>query len=381
MTKRFSNPTDTIMDQLPTTGPKNIIAMLTAQEGEEPTFFDRIMVTLIDGVTYRAPAFQIPTLARNVLSNNIAPEKVERVREKPYHSPEQKELKKDLPAFALATFNGWLCGENVAHAAPCLPIEFDGTDNPRLLDPEFVIEAKRWFRSRPGLAYMGYSCSKSGLLSLFSIDPALTLRERGELYDALVYGFAHDKKFPLKADTSGRNVDHLRYVSVDEQPAVQRYPTPVRSVIDLVAIFSGVTLAELESAAAHRTTPSAPVKPFVTSASKSTFEPLATHEQYHNTAQDYPHTFEGVKQAIEDARKRGGLHFDEEQRWFVAGMVLAREFGPGGYDLFEELSKLSPKYNGVDCNKKYNYCLRKCWDYKGAPAKLASVFYDLRHES
>lgn len=390
-------------------------ALIRQNDADPKTIFERAQACIYRSVKTKTEAEAFPCTLEEVISGywkysreNVDPEThrvridvaraeavVDRVPTLEYSCKEQKALKQEAPAYSLGTYDltrprdeqgrllprsQWpkvsserlVLPDNPAERTRLITIDVDLKDNPQLATPAGRELMREQLADDPYVFYAAPSISgtdeKGGIYALLEVPPGCTEEQRRDHYAAAAIYFK--REFGLTIDPACKDVARARLWCEPRPIAIRRYPE----------VFS-FTTADFEPATKATAAPVTSAKPFATSAPKATPAPLATHELSHNAAQDYPNTFEGVKQAIEDARKRGGLHFDEEQRWFVAGMVLAREFGPGGYDLFAELSKLSPKYNGVDCNKKYNYCLRKCWDYKGEPAKLASVFYDLKHES
>lgn len=62
-----------------------------------------------------------------------------------------------------------------------------------------------------------------------------------------------------------------------------------------------------------------------------------------------------VKKIIASGKLPGD---DTYESWVRIGFALVTEFGEEGRGYFHELSKLSPKYDLVDCDRKFDNCLR-----------------------
>lgn len=73
--------------------------------------------------------------------------------------------------------------------------------------------------------------------------------------------------------------------------------------------------------------------------------------------------------------ERNGIDLTEnESQWFIIGCALAHELGENGRGYFHRLSRLYPKYNYEEVQKKYNHILKN----GGYKYSISSLFHILK---
>lgn len=312
-----------------------------------------LTVTLTDSVLRRNPADQRRVSLRSILLGDSFRQQVEKVRALPYHSSQQSDAKRNLPAFWLATFNGRIDKDHVENTLPIIALDFDRKDNSDSatgeMTPEFAA-FKTLAETMPFVLYVGLSCSGEGYRVLVPIANA---DERDSHYVAAEQFFR--EYYGLHADPACKDVARAFYVSHDPSPYVNEQAGTFVHVRGDACLLSPETAAAKTSAAS---------KPAGTNHRRT-----ATHAHFSDDL---------FEKLIERTEASGAVAFDSYHSWVRAGIVLANNFGENGRELFHRLSSLSPKYDREECDTKYGQLLNFRSASCGNQATMGSIVWELK---
>ncbi len=219
----------------------------------------------------------------------------------------RNQLKQRLPAFTASGVFSERKESGLQSHSGRLAIDFDLQDNPKF---ESDLEAARESLKKDKFSeYVCLSVSGKGLFVICKIDGNKHAESFAflELYYKETYGLIIDK--------ACKDVSRLRFVSYDPD------------------LF-------------HNEDAETVIVPDAEDWGESTHE---------NGRGDKSQNEEIVKQIIQSGKIIGG---DSYQDWLRIGLALANEFGESGRDFFQSLSCRSPKYNSLECDKKFSDCLR-----------------------
>ena len=86
--------------------------------------------------------------------------------------------------------------------------------------------------------------------------------------------------------------------------------------------------------------------------------PDFTEEPKHNYTEPAVYSNGRNSETIKAIIASGKPFANDYPDWLRIGQALAHEFGEAGREYFHALSQMSPKYNSVDCDKKFDNCLK-----------------------
>lgn len=215
---------------------------------------------------------------------------------------DRKKFKNSLPCFTGAGLFRERNEKGLLEHSGRIIIDFDKLQN--------IEEIRQKLINDPYTEYLFSSCSATGLALVVRIDGN---RHRGSFEFLEKY---YKEKYALKIDTACKDVSRLRFVSYDPNLYVNEKSQSV-------------------------TFPDAMKEEQIT----TTNLPGAGNERNKETMQ-----------AIINSGKLLGN--DTYESWLKIGFALGQEFGEAGRVYFHELSKISPKYDPVDCDKKFDNCIR-----------------------
>jgi len=228
--------------------------------------------------------------------------------------------KKQLPAATISGVFTKRAAEHIQQYNGLICLDFDPKENPG----KSAQELKEQLSQFEEVAYCGYSVSGLGVFAIIATnntDPAKHAMAVDMLGNIL-------SQYDLYYDRSCKDVCRLRFVSFDSEPYIN--PTP--------SIFDAATLiarhqAEQEAAALRRP------RPIVVPRTGADHAGSATEKKV-----------ERYIQAIEQGRIDVTSVYED---WMRLGMALASEFGRNGESYFQRLSAFHPKYDAVECQRKY----------------------------
>jgi hypothetical protein len=220
---------------------------------------------------------------------------------------EQKKYKNTLPCYTPSgVFSNRKTDELIAHSNRLI-IDIDMKDNPILL--EKFNEIRKQLIADKYTCFLFTSCRGNGMAGGVKIDGA----KHTETFQYLEHYYR--EKHGLTIDKGCKDVTRLRYISYDP---------------DLYLNDSAETVI---------------VPPdFLKEQNRSHTMPIANGKNH-----------EILRGIIAGGRLIGDDSYD---CWYRIGLALANEFGEEGRAYFHELSKVSPKYNAGECDRKYDNCLR-----------------------
>lgn len=216
---------------------------------------------------------------------------------------EQKSFKNTLPCF---TGSGIFLNRNndglVVHSGIMI-LDFDAKDNPRIIEKRQDLIADRH------TAFLFTSCRGNGLAVGVKIDGV----KHAETFQYLEQYY--QEKHGLITDKGCKDVCRLRFISYDPDLHLNENAEPVIVPSDFL----------------EETKHSKPV--------------LHANDKSH----------EIMRAIIASGKLIGDDSYDD---WLKIGFALTSEFGEEGRKYFHELSKLSPKYDLVECDRKFDNCLK-----------------------
>lgn len=217
----------------------------------------------------------------------------------------RSELKKQLPASTISgIFKPTRAKDNLVTHSELLCIDIDGQDNMQINN---FPNLKEQISKLDEVLYCALSASGNGY---FVIIPILNPKQHREHFKALQEDF---EKWGIVIDSNCADVTRLRGYSYDPEPYIN----------ENAKVYTRVILPT--------------VKPI--------YEP------------DFD-TSNRIGKII-DMAVRSGINMTENYYdWFIIGCAIASELGEAGREYFHALSRQSAKYNRVECDKKYNECLK-----------------------
>jgi hypothetical protein len=224
----------------------------------------------------------------------------------------RKILKKELPAITPSgIFSPTRKAVNMVAHSGLICIDIDSKDNPKIKDWQ---ELKNRLSNIINIAYCGLSVSGKGAFALIPITyPEHHLGH----FNALDFYFAVDEGIII--DTACKDVCRLRTISYDPNPYVNPGAQRLKSVID----FS------------NKSSP-----PKMTANDAVRIDSILTEIKNSNLdiTSDYTD-------------------------WFQIGCVIAKVFGEEGREKFHSVSQFHHGYNLRECNRQYNACLKKQYNF------------------
>lgn len=142
---------------------------------------------------------------------------------------EQKKFKtENLPAATLSC----ICGEDksvIKETNGLIVLDIDAQDNPKLYDKDERLSFKKKIIDLPYVAIVSESCRGNGLYVIIPIEH--TSKERFEQhYNALENDFKC--LFGLVLDKSCKNINRLRFASVDDNLYMKKFSDPFHNYIE-----------------------------------------------------------------------------------------------------------------------------------------------------
>src|SRR3989304_7747035 len=218
---------------------------------------------------------------------------------------EQKLFKKTLPGFTVAgVFPKIRNSEGLGEHSSFIAVDFDAQDNPILL--EKFDEIRQVLTGNQYTYCLFTSCRGKGFAVVIRIDGTKHLES------FLFLENYYREKYGLVVDKACKDVSRLRFVSYDPDLYIAEQSETV------VPSPAKITIPQAQAA----------------------------HE---NNAHI-------INTIIASGKILGD---DSYNSWTVKiGFPLVTEFGEAGRGYFHALSSLSPKYNRIECDRKYDDCLR-----------------------
>jgi hypothetical protein len=240
---------------------------------------------------------------------------------------ERDAAKKQLPAATISGVFTKRAAEHIQKYNGLICLDFDPKENPG----KSAQELKDHLSLFEEVAYCGFSVSGLGVFAIIptnNTDPANHAIAVDMLGNIL-------SQYDLYYDRSCKDVCRLRFVSYDDEP----YINPNPRIFDAAAL---IRRYEAEQEAAHLRRPRPVIVP--------------------RTGGDHPGSttekkVERYVQAIEDSRIDVTGVYDD---WMRIGMALASEFGRNGESFFLRISAFHPKFDAVECQRKYANFLATC---------------------
>lgn len=233
---------------------------------------------------------------------------------------ERDAAKKALPA---ATISGVFTKRQADHIKDyngLICLDFDPKENPGKSAEELKAQLSEFTE----VAYCGYSVSGLGVFAIIqtnNTDPS----KHAIAVDILGNILA---QYDLYYDRSCKDVCRLRFISFDDAPHIN----PAPQIFDAAAL---IAQHEAAQQAEYLRRP----RPVSIPRIGSDHGGSATEKKV-----------ERYIQAIEDTRTDVTSVYDD---WMRLGMALASEFGRNGENYFQRISALHPKYDPVECQRKY----------------------------
>ena len=233
---------------------------------------------------------------------------------------ERDTAKKALPAATISGVFTKRNAEHISHYNGLICLDFDPKENPGKTAEELKAQLSEFQE----VAYCGYSVSGLGVFAIIptnNTDPNMHALAVDILGNILA-------EYDLYYDRSCKDVCRLRFVSFDDAPHIN--PTP--------AIFDAATLivkheASQEAQQLRRPRPITIPRTGADHAGSTTEKKVDRYIQ-----------------AIEQSRTDVTGNYDD---WMRLGMALASEFGRNGESYFHRISAMHPKYDPVECQRKY----------------------------
>lgn len=220
----------------------------------------------------------------------------------------QKEYKKTLQCFTGSGVYKKRATEGLVEHSGVLMIDTDMEENPLLL--EKFDEIRKKLIADKYTFFLFTSCRGKGLAIGVRIDGEKHL----ESFQFLAQYYK--ERYGLVIDKGCKDVTRLRFISHD--PTL--YLSEGAEIVIVPPDFSK--------------------------------EPKCSHTPVSHAKGE---NHEIVKSIIASGKLLGDDSYND---WLKIGFALVQEFGEGGRNYFHELSKISPKYDPVDCDKKFDDCLR-----------------------
>lgn len=222
----------------------------------------------------------------------------------------QKTYKNTLPCFTGSGVFAKRATEGLLAHSDVLIIDLDIKDNPRLLKNFDEIRSK--LIADKHTYFLFTSCRGNGIAVGMKIDGAQHLKTFKFLEHYCL------EKYGLTIDKGCKDVTRLRFISYDPDLYYANGST------QLVIVPEG----------------------FLKVSERRDIKP-PPHANGNN------HEF--MRAIIASGKLLGD---DSYESWIREGLALVGEFGKEGRGYFHELSKVSPKYDAAECDKKYDNCLK-----------------------
>ncbi len=217
---------------------------------------------------------------------------------------DRKKFKNSLPCFTGAGLFRERNEKGLLEHSGRIIIDFDKLQN--------VEETRQTLINDPHTEYLFSSCSDTGLAAVVKID-GNRHRESFEFLEKY-----YKEKYALRIDPACKDVSRLRFISYDP---------------DLYCNVGAETVI---------------VPPEFTKETKFGHTAPVSYANGKN--------HEIVKAIINSGKLLSSD--DSYDTWVRIGFALANEFGEGGRPYFHELSRISPKYDPADCDRKFDNCLK-----------------------
>jgi len=218
---------------------------------------------------------------------------------------ERNELKKQLPCVTISgVFEPTRSADNLIEHSGLICIDIDGQDNLRI---DNFANLKEQIAKLDEVLYCGLSASGNGY---FVIIPILNAKQHKEHFKAIKQDFS---KWDIIIDRNCADVTRLRGYSYDPEPYIN------------------------ESAKVYKRI----VLPTIKHTMQSGFN--ASHN---------------IGKIVDIAVRNGIDMTDCYYDWFTIGCSLASELGESGREYFHALSRQSTNYKHIECDKKYNECMK-----------------------
>jgi putative DNA primase/helicase len=219
----------------------------------------------------------------------------------------QKAFKNTLPCYTPSGLFSERDAESQKSHSGVLLLDFDAKDNPCLVEKFNEIRDK--LIADQFTHFLFTSCRGNGIALAVKIDPAKHLESF-----LFLEGY-YKEKYELVVDKGCKDVCRLRFISYD--PGVYFNEN------------AGVVVPLSAEAKQHAETPA-----------------IRTGNISNTHVMD---TIIASGKLIGD---------DTYEEWIKKGFALVTEFGESGRQYFHALSRVSPKYDPADCDRKYDNCLR-----------------------
>ena len=260
---------------------------------------------------------------------------------------ERRAVKKGLPV--------WMPGRWTDTSKAGLQ-EFSGFlqfDLDHLADPQAV---KRYLATIPSVALVSVSCSGRGLFGLVRIPEDGKDETR---YQSYWYAFAdHLRAQGLELDPSGKNINRLRFVSLDDD-----FFAPSRC---------GLWTQAVEVVPPASFTVSPPSTPPPSFTSTHTIDP--NRKQY-----GYAQRLSFCQSLTDTALARGIDPAPTKSAWYTMGRSLASDFKEDGRNMFVSLSGLWESQHGpqgIDPDKLYDECIDLAGQWEGGSYAFQRLMKD-----
>lgn len=220
---------------------------------------------------------------------------------------ERKAMKKKLPQAAISGVFSKRNKEGLIQHSGLICIDLDGKDNPDMC----IEETKAMLAEMAEIAFVSVSVGGHGL---FAIIPIAYPNRHEEHFLSLQDDF---KALGLTIDPACKDVCRMRCMSYDPAPIINTTPK---------------TYSYLKS------------KP----------QPIIRHYQHNDNDRT-------IAKVYELCRKVESFSIDmtaNYQDWFSVSASLA-SLGEDGREAFHMVSRQNGKYNQRECDKQFDYCLRK----------------------
>lgn len=218
---------------------------------------------------------------------------------------ERNRLKKLLPCITVSgIFEPIRATENLIEHSGLICIDIDGQDNRHIQN---FTNLKEQIARLDEVLYCGLSASGNGY---FVIIPIQNPKQHREHFKAIQEDF---NKWGIIIDSNCKDVTRLRGYSYDPEPYIN----------ENAKVYSRVVL------------------PTVKHTIRSGFD-----------------ASDNISKIV-DITVRNGINMCEcYSDWFAVGCAIASELGELGREYFHALSRQSSKYKQVECDRKYNDCLK-----------------------
>ena len=208
-------------------------------------------------------------------------------------------------------------------------------------DPRAVIQ---FLATIPSVALASVSCSGTGVYGLLSVPQDAQDETR---YQALWYAFRdHLRAQGLELDPSGKNINRLRFISLDDAFYI---PRACEEWTECKTPPPSFTVSASSPSPSYTSTVSRPIDP--------------NRRQY-----SYAQRLSFCQSLTDQALALGIDPAPTKSLWYTMGRSLASDFGEQGRGMFISLSGIWESQNGtqrIDPNGVYDECIRLANQWEG----------------